>query len=203
MISQRHLYGKSIVTRLYRDHEDETILSQIGDETFVIDVGCGEGITLGKLVRRFPEKSLIGIDLSRENVDICRSQRLPAAMGDSYNLSFRDDSVDCCLFMEVLEHLEKPERALKEIHRVLRDNGLLLVLIPNDTAFVVARLLTFKFKEARYDPGHVKRWNPRLIRDELQKHGFRVEKQMSLPFHLWALSLHHLVVARKDGARTS
>lgn len=68
------------------------------------------------------------------------------------------------MFMEVMEHLEYPEIATKEIRRILKLNSKLITVFPNDGFFKIARLLTLKFKEAAYDPGHVKQWTHKGIK---------------------------------------
>lgn len=49
---------------------------------------------------------------------------------DAQQLSLRDESVGTVLLLEILEHLPEPQRALAEAHRVLRDDGLLLLSVP-------------------------------------------------------------------------
>jgi len=190
-------YEKGGLGRWYWDYRDEVTISHINHEQRILDIGCGEGITLDRLINHFPDRHILGLDLLSENVAVCKNHGLPVVQGDVYNLAFADGSLDCCLFMEVIEHLDQPERALCEIHRVLKTDGLLLIMFPNDLMFAFARLATLKIKEAFYDPGHVRRWSPRSIRDEVVGHGFEIVKQISLPFRFWPLSLHHLAVLRK------
>ena len=94
MISQRDLYGKSVTTRVYRDHEDEAILSQIGDETSIVDVGCGEGTLALACAGR--NNDVIGIDISSVAVELAQSRKedLPARfqVGDARDLPFSDNS---------------------------------------------------------------------------------------------------------------
>ncbi len=197
MIYQRAQYAKGGVGRSYWDYRDAAILTFITTEKRIVDIGCGEGITLERLIRRFADRTVLGVDRCEENVEICRHHRLPVALGSVYDLCLSSGSVDCCLLTEVIEHLEHPDRALDEIARVLDKNGLLLLLFPNDLAFKFARLATFKFREAFYDPGHVKQWTPGEIAKELRSRGFRILVRKNLPFLFWRLSLHHLVAARK------
>ncbi len=197
VLYQRDQYQKGGVGRRYWDYRDEVTISHINHEQRILDIGCGEGITLERLRRRFPDRHILGLDLLAENVAICKNHGLPIVQGDVYDLAFADGAFDCCLFMEVIEHLARPERALAEIHRVLKTGGLLLIVFPNDLMWVLARLATLKIKEAFYDPGHVRQWSPRSIRDEVVEHGFEIIKQISLPFRCWPLSLHHLAVVRR------
>jgi len=196
-LSQRVQYGKGGISRKYWDYRDQRIFSYIKNERKILDIGCGEGITLQKLLYRFPEKDISGIDVSRGNVEICKKYELPVKKGSVYNLEFDDESFDCCIFMEVIEHLQYPLKALKEIHRVLRNRGLLLLLFPNDFIFKLARIFTFKFKEAFHNYEHLKQWTPREIGKVLKENRFDILQQRSIPFYLWHCSLHHLVVARK------
>lgn len=194
---QREQYRKGGIGKWYWDRRDRRTLSYIRDEKVILDLGCGEGITLERLLRKFPERQVMGVDCSLENVGICEHHRLPVRCGNAYELDFEDHSVDCFLFMEVVEHLDDPQKALGEIHRVLRRGGLLLLLFPNDLLFKAARLVFFKFKEAFAPSGHVKQWTPVEMRGIVERAGFEVQEVSCLPFYFWWCSLHCLVVARK------
>jgi len=194
---QREQYGKGGIGRWYWDFRDRQTLSFIGDEKDILDVGCGEGITLEKLVQKFPNRNVVGIDYSPEKVSTCKQHQLPARQGDACGLEFADQSMDCCLFLEVVEHLPDPLKALHEIHRVLRIGGLLLLIFPNDFLFKVARLSFGKIKEAAAPSGHVKQWTPAEMRRTLEGIGFAIRDVVCLPFRFWSCSLHCLMVARR------
>jgi len=194
---QREQYTKGGIGRWYWDFRDRRTLSYIGDEKNILDVGCGEGITLEKLLQKFPGRNVVGIDYSPEKVRTCEQHQLPARQGNACALEFADQSMDCCLFLEVVEHLLDPLKALHEIHRVLRVGGLLLLVFPNDFIFKVARLSFGKFKEAFAPSGHVQQWNPVAMRRTLEGVGFGIHEVACLPFYFWRCSLHCLVVARR------
>jgi SAM-dependent methyltransferase len=99
--------------------------------------------------------------------------------------------------MDVIEHLDSPETALKEILRILRPGGRLILIFPNDWMFFLARLLFLKFREAFHDAGHVRQWNPKKMGSLLEAKGFKVSRRTSLPFFFWPVSLYHLIEAEK------
>ncbi len=198
ILYQRKQYRKSLLTRFYWDYRDKMIFSFIKERKIIVDLGCGEGITLQRLTKQFPLSIVAGIDLSFENLEICRKHELLALQNDSENLCFQDNSVDCCLLIEVIEHLPHPEKTLQEIFRILKKDGILIALFPNDRIFRITRLATGKITEAFYDYGHLKQWSPAAVNRLLQSSDFSVLHNLSIPFRLWSVSLHHLVVARKE-----
>jgi ubiquinone/menaquinone biosynthesis C-methylase UbiE len=195
---QRDLYRKSRITRLYWDYRDGVILENIpSGSKIILDAGCGEGITLERLVRSLPKSEITGVDISEENVRICAGYGLPALRGDIACLQIPDGAVDCCILSEIVEHLDHPLQALAEIRRILKASGRIIIVFPNDTMFKIARILTFKFREAFYDPGHLRQWTPSVIRSYLEAAGFTVRNLRNIPFGFWPLSLHCVVTGCK------
>lgn len=197
IIYQREQYQKGGIGRWYWDYRDREILKCIRDERIIVDIGCGEGILMEKIIQRLSDVKIFGIDPSSENVSICKKHCLEVYAGSVYELPLDDYSVDCVLFIEVIEHLDQEGLAIKEIKRVLKRNGTLILLFPHDRVFKLARLLTLKFREAFYDAGHVKQWAPKKIGRLLESSGFRIVSKKNIPFYLWSISLHGLVVAKK------
>ncbi len=90
----------------------------------LVDIGCGE-----KPYARFAGKNIheyVGIDHihtlhSKSNIDI---------FSTVYKIPFPNDSVDSALCTSVLEHLEEPEKAIKECFRVLKQKGIVIYTVP-------------------------------------------------------------------------
>lgn len=200
-LSQRAQYAKGGIGRAYWDYRDREILSFLrAEDHCIVDVGCGEGITLEKISRGNPQRMVIGIDSLQENVDICRHHGLPARLGNVYELDFESSSLDVVILAEVIEHLVHPQRAVQEIHRILNPRGKVIIVFPNDAAFMLARLLTLKWKEAFYDAGHVTRWTPRKMGALLTDCRFLISASRSIPFFFWPISLHGIFCVTKKSS---
>jgi 2-polyprenyl-3-methyl-5-hydroxy-6-metoxy-1,4-benzoquinol methylase len=197
-VSQRDVFARNLLARKYRGFLDSRILTELEASCSILDVGCGEGILLEKLAARYPGKRLAGVDLSEENVSICKGMGLDVMLSDASDLKVPSSSFDACVMMSVLEHVVDPRAALREAWRVLKPAGRLLVLLPNDGFFKLARYVFLRFKEAREDYGHVSEWDPARTREELAAAGFRVVKARNLPGPFWSLSLHHLCIGMKS-----
>ncbi|MEJ2705707.1 MAG: class I SAM-dependent methyltransferase [Sedimentisphaerales bacterium] len=198
VLYQRDQWQKGGLGRAYWAYRDRVVLSLLDErDTQVVDLGCGEGITLQKMVKMLPASEVLGIDCIQENINICLKHNLPARQGDIYVLDLAEDSVDAVVLIEVIEHLERPEMVVNEIHRVLKPGGKLVLVYPNDAIFKIARIATLRFKEAAYDAGHLKQWMPREIETLLKEKGFDVVSTKCLPFLFWSVSLHGVTFARK------
>lgn len=194
-ISQRAQYAKGGIGRWHWDRRDQAAMKYVVGNK-VLDAGCGEGITLEKLVARFPEKEFLGVDPDPKNIKLCEAHMLPVIQGDVYDLPFENESLDTCLFMEVIEHLETPKKALEELIRVLRPGGRLIVVFPYDITMLAARLLCLRWREARFDPYHLKQWSLRELRSLSRSLGVTLLAAKGLPFP-FPCALHGLFVAEK------
>lgn len=97
-------------------------------EGSVLDLGCGTGAVLRELDRDWPA---VGFDFSSEALRFCRSRGLPRLVrGDAQTLPFRDESFGAVVGLDLYEHLEFDETALRETWRVLRPGGALVLSVP-------------------------------------------------------------------------
>jgi ubiquinone/menaquinone biosynthesis C-methylase UbiE len=92
----------------------------------LLDVGSGRGVFLWPLLDTFPDLAVHCVDVRADRVaDICAVaaggvERLSASVMDVTRLHAADASFDGVAILEVLEHLEQPERAVAEAVRVAR-----------------------------------------------------------------------------------
>lgn len=101
----------------------------------IIDIGCYTGAFVREASRRFPDKIVIGIDYFEDNIRIAHllypDIRDHFRRMSIYRLEIADGSVDCVTLQEVLEHLEGAALAIKEVNRILKPGGALVVSVPN------------------------------------------------------------------------
>ena len=113
---------------------DVALPAGLGGAGVVADVGCGNGVYLAELARRGYGRRLIGADLSPGMLRAARQrtrgggQLAPALLAaDAAALPLRDASADLTLAMHMLYHVPEPEVALRELRRVTRPGGRLVV----------------------------------------------------------------------------
>lgn len=101
----------------------------------ILDVGCGTGINLFESARRFaPARLLCGIDISPGMVEVARTKAaslgIPAhfTVGDAEWLPYADDQFDLVICNSVLHWFRDRSAAVREMARVLRPGGQLLLI---------------------------------------------------------------------------
>lgn len=143
-------------------------LDRFGGES-LLDAGCGEGHVLQYL--RVPA-GYEGMDLNPACVAFCRSQYpdRPFHVRSVYALDVPDQAYDVVLCMEVLEHLERPVDALRELARVARIGVVLSV--PLEPLFQLGNLARGKYRQAWGNhPEHIQHWGPRSFLRMLRESG--------------------------------
>jgi len=94
----------------------------------ILDVGCGTGANL-KMLADYGKAE--GVDISQQAVDFCRERGLGSVkLGAAENLPYENDSFDLVTSLDVVEHLDDDVAGLREMRRVLRPDGRLLLFVP-------------------------------------------------------------------------
>jgi SAM-dependent methyltransferase len=101
----------------------------------MLEVGCGTGFVLAGVRNAFPQMRLVGGELFQAGLEVA-ARRVPDAELlelDARKLPFEAE-FDVVGAFDVLEHIEEDERALLEMHAVLRPGGGLVVTVPQHPA---------------------------------------------------------------------
>jgi len=126
----------------------------------ILEVGCGEGYVLRALRDHGVTCPLAGIDFSPEAIQAAK-QRVPDAnlsVDDALALAERGQKYDVVLMIEVLEHIEQPERMLPVLERIASRSVVLSV--PWEPFFRGLNFMRGKHIAAfGNDPEHVNHWS--------------------------------------------
>lgn len=186
----------------------ELLPSDSLDSNRLLDVGCGDGYLASDLLQGMNDFEYFGIDLSNAKLRSLRSRIKPVRgvlLADAESLPFYDGGFHVVLCSEVLEHLPSPERTLSEIHRVLSDDGMLLLSVPVDSSLQLAwnrlrRLLPGSASAAFHE--HIHLFTLRGIRRLLEQHGFSIVRDelcsFCFPFDSIVFNENYRLYARLD-----
>jgi ubiquinone/menaquinone biosynthesis C-methylase UbiE len=152
----------------------------------VLDVGCGTGEFLSSLQKiRY---HCYGVDISEE---ACKKAKKKNSLIFNNNLKeckFPDSFFDIITLNHTLHQVLNPNDELKEIHRVLKGDSILYILVPNADSY------QFKIaKEAWFcldPPRHIYHFTPDTQRMLLEKNRFKII-EISYPLYDLPLDLFH------------
>lgn len=101
----------------------KNFLAERGRGKKILDLGCGEGALVEEMRRQGYD--ITGVDANYESGFVLKR--------DIFSAGFADNSFDIVLCLDVLEHLDfyEQERAIDEIKRMLKPEGVLVLTLPN------------------------------------------------------------------------
>jgi len=141
-----------------------------------------KNLNMDKLSKNQIGGKIEGIEYSKDAIVFGKKlfPNLTFKEGSIYELPYKNNSFDLVICTEVLEHLEEPTKALKEILRVSRKY--LIISVPNEPLFMLSNFLRGKnLLRLGNDEGHINNWNPLSLKKYLKKNGLKIER-IRLPF---------------------
>ena len=175
----------------------------------VIEVGCGAG----NVIEKAPRGILFGVDLSGPILNKAKrrmDKKVFWLQADAQNLPCQDQIFAHVICSEVLEHLLDPSEALREIARVLKNQGIAVVSVPNESLINRIKTLLIRlgiFKWLFQEKGNYQAM-PEKMEDEWHLHAlplrewldlfgklFRVCRMKRIPF--WWLPLRYVLRLEK------
>ncbi|MBI2082687.1 MAG: class I SAM-dependent methyltransferase [Deltaproteobacteria bacterium] len=140
------------------------IVSSLKSNGSVLDIGCGNG----QLLSFFKQKGhrTVGWEISRgkgvEHAEKVYGLEIFVGTQDEFRKQYgSQQNFDICILSNVLEHLKNPFVVLEEIHRQLKDDGLLVIIVPN----LFLHLLVGRLRQwlGKSDPFLIEKKPPPLV----------------------------------------
>jgi len=199
--NQSKYESKNPFKRMALDSFYKSLLAMPFQADVILDAGCGEGFGANRLLERFPDADITGIDLSWSALAAARqiSPEMRTAQTSVTNLPFAAGRFDLVLSLEVLEHLPDPAAAVQEYKQVSR--RFLLLSVPNEPVFRTLRMLEGNDLLKWGDhPEHINHWNFISFARFLRRQGLRViDRKVPFPF-TWVIVLCEVLPESGPGA---
>lgn len=127
----------------------------------ILDAGCGTGRNLIEYGRL---GDAVGIEPSPDAIAFCAERGLTAIAAGVEELPFQDDRFDLVLMLDVLEHVADDGAALRELRRVTKPGGALVLTVP-----------AFQFLWSQHDETHhhFRRYTQPQLRERLEANSWQ------------------------------
>jgi ubiquinone/menaquinone biosynthesis C-methylase UbiE len=159
------------------DGPDSRLLAELTDalpaDGRVLDAGCGDGErTVATLVDAEPSLTVVGLDVSRVQLELARHLREPLVQGEMSTLPFAADSFDAVTAYHSVFHVPREDHpaVYAEFARVLRPGGYLLMTVGSSRSESTRRNWL--------GSGHAMFWStpgPAVTKRQLDEAGFEME----------------------------
>jgi len=157
----------------------------------ILDVGCGTGANL-LMLSEYGEAE--GVDVSEDALAFCRERGLDRVrLGAGEQLPYEDGTFDLVTALDVVEHMDDDLAGLREMRRVLRPGGRVLLFVP-----------TFMFLWGLQDEvsNHRRRYRLPELRRVLEQAGFEIERSTYANITFFAPILLVRQLMRLTGIKT-
>lgn len=180
-------------------------ISFLNKKDIVLDLGCGPGQSSIKASRA--AKKIVAVDIdpalirfAKESAQDLKIKNLTFETANlEKKLKYKKNYFDKIIFLDVLEHLNNRDLILKEIHRILKKGGLLLLGVPNsETSWKENQrsvgICSFS------DPDHKIEFSQKEITNLLKRHKFEVKEISYSTFDTAYRGLYDLIGAVSTSA---
>jgi ubiquinone/menaquinone biosynthesis C-methylase UbiE len=131
----------------------------------ILDLGCGNG-EYSFLMAKHKNNKIFALE---SNERLCKEivnkniENIEVILADGHNLPFTDNTFDACFCNTVLEHVKDPEKVIREIKRVLKKEGTLVISIPF-------------LQEIHADPHDFQRYTPYGLKHLMEENNFIIKR---------------------------
>lgn len=147
----------------------------------IIDIGCGEGYSDQLLLGQLSGIKIVGVDKNEQFLKKARTRnpQVTYQKGDIYKMEGRQE-FDLALVMEVLEHLENPNKAIKEIKKTAKKA---IFSVPLEPWFSLASFFSGSYlRNWGRHPDHINSWNSHSFAKMLKEHFSVVRINIAFPW---------------------
>lgn len=160
---------------------DQQVVRLIEHNTTILEIGCATGY-IGRHLKQKMGCKIYGIELDKQSAEKAIQYYEKIFIADVENediLKGLQTKYDYILCMNVVEHLKKPEIAIIKLKELLKDNGYMILTIPNIAHFSIRLKLLFgNFKYEEYgilDCDHIKFFTLKSIKELIKESGLLIE----------------------------
>lgn len=181
-------YGPETILHRWRSAVVRRLIVEHADPTPWLDVGCGTG-----LCSRYLPPNSIGVDVNPRNLERLRlhAPHIIGKLGEAEELPFPNRSFRRVLATEILEHFPDPAPAVREIRRVLTDDGMLIGTTPRTALLWNLRGCSRTCRDEQREPFHTE-FRGADLRALLEGNGFAINALRPFAMRMQWLFVAHV-----------
>ncbi len=146
-----------------------------------LDVGCASGYMISEIAKSYPNVKYFGIDIYDKAIQYARITYpyIKFKVASAENLPFEKNFFDLILFYETIEHVEDPKKCLREIKRVLKKDGILILTM--DSGNLLFRIVWFLWENTKgniWKGAHLHPFHHSELETLIKGSGFKIKNKI-------------------------
>ena len=170
-------FGSRIVfQRYWQQRRHKLVTNWVPKGARTLDIGCGSSRILIDL------QNTVGLDIRMNKLRFMRRFDKELLNGSLFQLPFSDQSFDCVICSQVIEHVAFDENIFSEFQRVLRSGGTLILGTPDYASWQWVTIETI-YKHVipgGYADEHITHYTHQMLKDLVDRHGFDYQETASI-----------------------
>lgn len=170
---------KQVYAEGFNDEKAKIFAKYLKKESRILDIGCADG-KLGEYFKKELGAEVYGVEISKKMAKEAenRLDKVFCADIEKDSLKIKENFFDYIVFADVLEHLQFPEEALKKCRKFLKEEGRIVVSLPNiASAAMRLDLLLGRFsytEQGILDNTHLRFYTKKTGKEFIERSGFKV-----------------------------
>ena len=174
---------KSFLQRLWHKKKLSLATSILKEKDFkkCLDIGCASGYMVSEIARNFPDSKYFGVDSFDKVIEFGKKKypHIKFKVANAEKLPFKDEEFDLLICYETIEHITKPITALREMKRVLKKNGKLILTM--DSGSLLFRIVWYVWENTKgkvWKGAHLHPFHHQELEELIKKAGFKINQKI-------------------------
>lgn len=157
-----------------------TLKFEIRDSSVILDIGSYDGEISYRLKNMLPNLDIAVVDIDKSGLKLAREKGLNTLYASALKLPIEDSEVDVVLCLDLIEHVRDDDKIIKEISRVLKKEGKVILTTPMENGVSFPFLSKEKIEIINKKWGHLRKgYSLKRIQKLFENHGLFIEEKSS------------------------
>ena len=131
--------------------------SEVKDGSIILDIGGYDGFIASNIKGIFHNLKITVVDIDKSGLQLAKERTLNTLYASAFELPIKDNRVDVVFCLDLIEHVKEENRLVKEISRVLKKDGKVILSTPMQNGVTFPFLSRSKIEAINKSWGHVRK----------------------------------------------